>query len=236
MQFIPIKTKILQPPHDDLLIALTEAAAPIHNGDVLIVSSKVVAIHEGRCMLKEGVDKTALVAAEADVLIPTEYRPFPLTVTRHTFLSAAGIDDSNGNGYYVLLPQDCFASAERLYRWAIETYQVDQLGVIIVDSRSLPFRYGATGVALGWWGIAPLRSHIGTPDLFGRPFAYERSNIVDGLAAGATVVMGETNESTPLVVARGVPQLTFTTADTRAELLAPYVDDTFRILYERWLP
>ena len=235
MQFIPVKTTVLKPPQADLYTALEAATAPIQNGDVLIVSSKVVAIHEGRCVPIDSSDKATLVAGEADVLIPTEYRAFPLTITRHTFLSAAGIDESNGDGHFILLPEDCFASAERLHDWARAAYQVDDLGVIIVDSRSLPFRYGATGVALGWWGITPLCSHIGSPDLFGRPFAYERSNIVDGLAAGATVVMGETNECTPLVIARDVPHLMFTTADTRADLLAPYEDDTFRVLYERWL-
>lgn len=235
MQLIPIKTSILTPPKDDLLAALQNHVRELQNGDVLVISSKVVAIHEGRCVRADGVDKAALVASEADVIIPTTYRTHPLTIKNHTFLGAAGIDESNGNGHLILLPEDCFASAQALHAWCKATYGLQDFGVIISDSRSLPFRYGATGVALAWWGIAPLRSHIGSPDIFGRPFAYERSNVVDGLAAAATVVGGETDECIPLVIIRDVPDLVYTTSDTRSELLAPYENDTFRVLYERWL-
>ncbi len=87
MQFIPIKTSVLEPPQADLYKALQAATLPIQNSDVLIVSSKVVAIHEGRCIPVDSADKATLVAAEADVVIPTKYRAFPLTITRHTFLA-----------------------------------------------------------------------------------------------------------------------------------------------------
>jgi F420-0:gamma-glutamyl ligase len=155
----------------------------------------------------------------------------------HTFLGAAGIDESNGDGHYILLPKDPFASAHALHTFLCKAYRVERLGVIITDSRSLPFRYGASGVALAWWGIEPLEDHRGRLDLFGRAIEVERSNLVDGLAAGATVVAGEVNECIPMVVARDVPRLIFTTPDqnTRDHLFSPYKDDTFRILYERWL-
>lgn len=235
MQFIPIKTRILKPPKDDLLAVIKDSVTDIQNDDVILISSKVVAIHEGRCVASDEADKEALVVSEADFIIQTDYRTHPLTVTRHTFLGASGIDESNGNGYLILLPEDCFTSAQSLHEFFCTTYGVTNLGIIVTDSRSLPFRYGASGVALSWWGIEPLEDHIGKPDLFGREFKYERSNLVDGLAATATVVAGETNECIPLVIARNVPRLTFTTTDTRSHLLAPYSDDTFRVLYEKWL-
>lgn len=235
MQFIHIKTRIITPPQDDLLAVITDSVADVKNGDVILISSKVVSIHEGRCIEASEINKEAVVEQEADFIIPTDYRNHPLTVTRHTFLGAAGIDESNGNGYLVLLPEDCFASAEQLHKFFCITYGVTDIGVVITDSRSHPFRYGATGVALAWWGIEPLEDHIGKADLFGREFKYERSNIVDGLAAGATVVAGETDECIPIVIARNVPRLKFTTIDTSTHLLAPYADDTFRVLYEKWL-
>lgn len=232
MEFIAIKTRIVLPPEDDIFAVITESLNDVQEGDVLLISSKVVAIGEGRTVPAGAVDKTELVRAEADYLIPTDYRPFPLTIKNHTFLGAAGIDESNGNGYYILLPEDCFASAQRLYDFICATFQVKNLGVIITDSRSLPLRFGASGVALGWWGMRPLQSHIGEPDLFGRPFVYERSNIVDGIAAAANLVGGETDECTPLVIARGVPNLTFVSHNTRDELFSPYEEDTFRVLYK----
>jgi len=159
-------------------------------------------------------------------------------VIHNTFLSGAGIDESNGDGHYVLLPKDPFASAHALHAFICSTYDVQKLGVIITDSRSHPFRYGATGVALSWWGIEPLDDHRGRLDLFGREIQVERSNVVDGLAAGATVVAGEVDECIPVVIVRDVPRLTFTASDqnTRDHLFSPYKDDTFRVLYEKWLP
>lgn len=203
---------------------------------MLVVSSKVVAIHEGRCVPVTGSDKEALVAAEAQLVIPRPYWNRPLTVARHAFVGSAGIDQSNGDGHYVLLPEDVFASAKRLWEWLCTEYGLVQCGVIISDSASAPFRLGASGVALSWWGIEPLRAHQGRLDLFGRAIVAERSNLVDPIAAAATLVGGEVDESTPVVIARGVPNLVFTDRDTRTELLTPFSEDIFRVLYEHWLP
>lgn len=236
MELIPVKTRVLTPPQDDLLAVLVESLPPLQDGDVVLVSSKVVAIDEGRTVPIAGADKEELVAEEADFTITREYYRLPLTVTQHTFLGAAGVDESNGAGHYILLPEDSFASAQRLHEFLTTQSGVENLGVIITDSHSGPFRYGATGVALGWWGIVPLEDHRGRTDLFGRVIQYERSNLVDGLAAGATVVMGEVDEGVPVVIARGVPRLVFTNEDTRDQLFVPYREDLFRVLFERFLP
>ena len=231
MQFIPVKTKIFLPPQDDLFTEFGSSLPELQEGDVVLISSKVVAISEGRCVPIEDADKTTLVESEADYIIPTDYRPQPLTIKNNTFLGAAGIDESNGNGYYVLLPEDSFISAQKIHDFLLQKFSRTNLGVIITDSRSLPLRYGATGVALGWWGIAPLQDHIGSSDLFGRAFKYERSNIVDGIAAAANLVSGETDECMPIVIARGIPNLVFKDGNTKAELFSSIEDDTFRVLY-----
>jgi len=236
MEFIPVKTRILTPPQDDLYTVLDRSLPVLQEEDVVIVSSKVVAIHEGRCLSIDGSDKEALVKSETDFTIPRDYYRLPLTVTRHTFLGAAGVDESNGGGYYILLPEAPFASAHNLHAHLKEKFKLTNLGVIITDSHSGPFRYGATGVSLAWWGIEPLEDHRGRTDLFGRKIQYERSNLVDGLAAGATVVMGEVDEGVPVVIARGVPRLVCTEKNTRETLLVPYREDLFRVLYEKFLP
>ena len=232
MQFIPVKTKIFLPPQDDLWSELETSLPPLLEGDVVLISSKVVAISEGRCVPHDQVDKSKLVQSEADYSIETDYRPQPLTIKNNTFLGAAGIDESNGNGYLILLPKDSFVSAQKIHTFLCEKFLRKNIGVIITDSRSLPLRYGATGVALGWWGIAPLADHIGSKDLFGRAFKYERSNIVDGIAAASNLVSGETDECMPIVIARGIPNLVFKDGDTRTELFSPLEDDTFRVLYK----
>lgn len=236
MKFIPVTTPVLRPPQADLRAVLHGSLPTLVEGDVLVISSKVVAIHEGRCVPVVGSDKEALVAAEAQLIIPRPYWNRPLTVARHAFVGSAGIDQSNGDGHYVLLPEDVFASAKHLWEWLRSEYGLTQCGVIISDSASAPFRLGASGVALSWWGIEPLRAHQGRLDLFGRAIVAERSNLVDPIAAAATLVGGEVDESTPVVIARGVPNLVFTDSDTRAELLTSFSEDIFRVLYERWLP
>lgn len=235
MQIIPIKTSVLVPPKASLQDAILASSLSLQEGDVVAISSKVIAIDEGRCIDSKDKAKAAVYESEADLIIPRPYWKSPLTAVNHAFISAAGIDESNGDGYLVLLPRDPFASAKRLHAWLTETYGVEKLGVVVTDSHSVPFRYGAMGVAISWWGIEPLESHIGKEDIFGRTIQVERSNIVDGLAAAATVVMGETAEQQPIAVLREVPNLTFTRKDTKDHLFCPFEDDTFRVLYERWL-
>lgn len=235
MQLIPIKTSILKPPQDDLLPVLKKYLPALQEKDVLVISSKVVAISEGRTVRIGEANKQDLISEEADLIIPRPYWPSPLTVAHHTFLGASGIDESNGDGYYILLPEDIFASAERLQSWLRSEYKLKEIGVIITDSHSAPFRFGATGVALAWWGILPIEDCRGRADLFGRIIQFERSNLVDGLAGGANVLMGEVNECTPIVIVRDVPRLQYTQVNTREKLLVPFKDDTFRVLYERYL-
>lgn len=235
MQLLPVHTKKFHPPKDDLYAELKEHLDQFQSGDVVLISSKVVAISEGRCLPQEGTDKSAIVAEEADLIIDRPYWPSPITVAHHAFIGAAGVDESNGNGSLILLPEYPFMSAERICTFLRTHLCIEDIAVVITDSRSLPFRYGATGVAIGWWGMKPLLSHIGEEDLFGRPLQYERSNIVDGLAAAANVVMGEVAEQTPIVIARAVPKISFCASDTAADIMCPFHDDTFRVLYERFL-
>ena len=232
MQFIPVRTSILQPPQDDLFQALDRHLSDVRERDVVLGSSKVVAIHEGRCVRRSEVGKEELVLREADYLIRAPYRETPLTIKHHTFLGAAGIDESNGNGYYVLLPEDVFASAERMHTYLKKRFGLREVGVVITDSRSQPLRFGATGVALAFWGIVPLTDHVGKRDIFGREIQFERSNIVDGLAAGACVVSGEVAECQPVVIARQVPGLAFKEGNLEHLLMVDPAEDMFRVLYE----
>jgi F420-0:gamma-glutamyl ligase len=236
MEFIPIKTRVMQPPQDDLWAVLDESLKELKENDIVLISSKVVTIHQGRSIKIGEVEKTDLVTREADLIIPRDYYKFPLYVANHAFLGSAGIDESNGGGFYILPPENIFEFAKELHGYLLKKFSLDNLGIIITDSHSSPFRYGATGVALGWWGIEPVQDHRGRVDLFGREIRYERSNLVDGLAAGATVVSGEVDECLPIIVARGVPNVNYVNKNTRDQLLVPYKKDLFRVLYEKFLP
>ncbi len=235
MQILPIKTPVLQPPEDDLLAALTDSITDLQNGDVVAISSKVVAIDEGRCIPVEDIDKTVLVESMADITIPRDYWKSPLTIVHSAFIGTAGIDESNADGYYVLLPEKPVMSAKRIHAHLCATYGVSELGVTITDSHSIPLRRGAIGISIGFWGFVPIIDHVGEQDLFGRELKIEVSNLVDGLAAAANVVMGETDAAQPVAILRDVPNITFSTQNHHTDVYIKPAEDTFRVLYERFI-
>lgn len=236
MQILPIKTRVLQPPQDDLFAVLDESLPTIKDGDVLAVSSKVVAIAEGNCISAEEADKRAIVEQEADALIPRDdYWPTPLTIKHNAFISAAGVDASNANGHYVLLPKEPFSSAATIRNYLKQKFNLTNIGVVITDSHSMPLRRGAMGISIGYAGINPLKSLVGEKDLFGRSFKVEVANVVDAVAAAATLVMGEGSESQPLVILRDVPELSFIDTTDSGEHFVPPAEDIFRVLYRDYL-
>ena len=208
MEVIPITIQKIVPPQDDVLTRILAAAWKPKDGDILCISSKVIAIHEGECV--EGGDrakKEALARELADLHVELAYggtRRALFTITKGVLIRTAGIDESNGNGYFVLWPQDPHASAKYFKRAIEKKYGVKLQGVIVTDSYSVPLRRGAIGFALGWSGINPIKDYRGTKDVFGRKLKVTVANVVDAIAASATLVMGESGASTPLCVVRGI--------------------------------
>jgi F420-0:gamma-glutamyl ligase len=89
-------------------------------------------------------------------------------------------------------------------------YQVKNIGVIIVDSHTVPLRRGVMGIGLGYYGFIPIRDYRGTRDLFGRKFKMSTVDLVDSLATAAMLEMGEGAERTPLALIEEVPFVQFT--------------------------
>jgi F420-0:gamma-glutamyl ligase len=229
MHYIPIKTRRLNPPQDDVYAVLRESLTDLQEGDVVLVTSKIVAIHQGRCVPTDQVDKKALVKAEAEYSIEghQKFNYSPLAIKHNALFYAAGIDESNADNHYILLPHEPFVEAEKIWSFVREQSGVENLGIIITDSHSIPLRSGSIGTSIAWWGIDPCESHKGKKDLFGRPLAFSTTNIVDCLAAGGGAVSGESSESTPLIIVRDVPNLTFTDQDTREQLFRSGEDDIY---------
>lgn len=211
MQVTAYRLRALKAPKDSLKEAITASALKLKEGDIVAISSKVVSIGEGRCVLVGSVDKERLVKSEADwYLKPRASRWRRIfTIARGALIGSSGIDESNGSGHYVLFPENPFRSARELRAWLRKTYQIQKLGVIVTDSTSLPLRRGAVGFALSWDGIDPLRDYRGTKDLFGRTIEIEMANLIDSLAAAAVLEMGEGGEQTPVAVIRNAKNIVF---------------------------
>ena len=231
MKLIPIKTRTFTPPQDNLYVILDESLHGVEERDIVLVTSKVVSIHEGRCVHMDSSEKSELVIQEADYLYSPEGRAHPITIVHHALILSAGIDESNGYGYHILLPEKPYESAREIHTYLQNRFKLRDVGVIVTDSHSLPFRYGAMSVSIGHYGFNPVESHIGKPDLFGRVMQYSKTNLVDALAASATLVSGECAEAQPVVIARDVPNIIFTMEDTQKELCVPLEEDIYRALF-----
>lgn len=231
MKFTAIRTRVLQPPKDDLYVVLDESLPHLQERDVLFITSKIAAIHQGRCVPMNAIaNKDELIAKEADRHLPRALTPGGLTVLTvkgSTLLPAAGIDESNGNGYYVLWPTTPNEFAAEVCFYLKKKYSLRDLGIVLTDSHCVPLRRGVVGVAIGFSGFRPVRSNIGQPDIFGRPLKVTTINVVDALAASAVLLMGESNEQTPLVLARDIHHLEFTDENCTSDLYIPTDQDLY---------
>lgn len=240
MRVTPIKIPIRKAPKDSLYDALRSSSLKLKDGDVVCVSSKIVSIDEGACILLAHTDRNRLIEEESDWYYKasktSRWRTL-FTISRGVMVGGAGVDESNGNGYYVQYPKDPFKSAKRIRQWCMKEYGLTQLAVIITDSTTTPLRRGAIGFALAWDGMDPLRDYRGTKDLFGRNFVIELANLVDALAASAVFVMGEGKEQTPVAVIEDAKGVVFKNRSRGSDqLMVIPEDDIFAPLFwnKKW--
>lgn len=234
MQVKPVKTRIFRE-GENLADFIVEHLPKLKEDSILVVTSKIVALAEKRAIAIEN-EKTRedVIKRESDFAIPTRYTW--LTLTQGLLMASAGVDESNADGKLILLPKDSFKSAALLRRELLKRYRLKRLGVLITDSRVLPLRQGAVGVAMGYAGFRGIQDYRGTKDIFGRIMKISRSNIPDGLASAAVLVMGEGDERRPLALVEGLP-VEFTERVQRKELMIPPEHDMYRPFFEKikWL-
>lgn len=214
MQLRAIKTTLVKP-NDDLEVFLNTHILELTERSIVSVTSKVVALCEGQVVPKrtgERAEKHQIVRQEAEKYLDPSGSKYNLMLTVKSGVLAinAGVDESNvESGYYVLLPENAFLSAERIWRWGLKRFKLKEFGVIITDSRTIPLKWGILGTALGYCGFVGLRSEIGKPDLYGRPMEMTQVNNAESLAVASVYIGGETAEAQPLVVITDLPQIDF---------------------------
>lgn len=192
----------------------------LKDGDVLVISSKFVAISEGRVIRLAGVKPGArakglaskyhmdprlceLVVRESDGVIGG-IPGFLLAIKDGLLAPNAGIDKSNvKHGAVVLYPRRPDVSARRI-REALKFSRGVAVGVVICDSRLSPTRRGTTGVAVAASGIEAIVDMRGRSDLFGNVLKVTAQGVADDLSSAAEVLMGESDEATPIVLVRGL--------------------------------
>jgi F420-0:gamma-glutamyl ligase len=215
-----IKTGKILPGSGTIFDVLDKSIKNLKEGSIVAITSKIVAICEGRTVPLNLADKEELIIQESDYYLPKKKGSHGhRTIAEHTLVSGAGIDESNAGGNYVLLPKDPQKSANEIRAYLVNKLGFKTLGVVITDSVSTPLRLGASGIAMGWSGFEALKNYRGTPDLFGRKFKTSRADIAGGLAAAAVLVMGEGSEQTPIAIIQNVPFIKFQSRNPTKEEL-----------------
>ncbi|MEV7229430.1 coenzyme F420-0:L-glutamate ligase [Polymorphospora sp. NPDC051019] len=195
-------------PGDDLAALIARAAPWLRDGDVLVVTSKIISKAEGR-LVDVPVDGPERETAREEVLTAETARvvarrgPTRIVQTHHGFvMAAAGIDASNVDASrLVLLPKDPDASARSLRAALRERHDVD-VAVVVSDTMGRPWRNGLTDVALGAAGIGPIRDHRGETDPYGNELQLTQMAVVDELAGAGELVKGKCDQ-VPVAVVRG---------------------------------
>jgi coenzyme F420-0:L-glutamate ligase/coenzyme F420-1:gamma-L-glutamate ligase len=193
---------------DDLATLIATAAPWLHDGDVLVVTSKIVSKAEGR-LVDVPADGPERLSARDEVLAAETARVVAsrgatrIVQTHHGFVMAsAGIDASNvDKTRLVLLPTDPDASARTLRAALRQRYGVD-VAVIISDTMGRPWRNGLTDVALGVAGMAAIRDHRGEVDPYGNELQLTEMAVVDELAGAGELIKGKCDQ-VPVAVVRG---------------------------------
>ncbi len=231
IEFFGVQTPLINTANKDIgnmiIEALNSNKIELQDEDIIIIASKIISIIEGCQFPLKSITyvrpeaKTAartagldprfveVVFQEADVVLGAV--PGAVLALRNDVLQAnAGVDQSNagGNEFLIVLPRDSIRTAERIRR-EINAKTGKKIGIIIADSKTHPLRRGTSGFALAVSGFIPIIDDRGKLDLYGRLMKITSRAIADNLVSGAEILMGETNQRVPVVLARGCKEITF---------------------------
>ncbi|MBV9660169.1 MAG: coenzyme F420-0:L-glutamate ligase [Acidimicrobiales bacterium] len=229
ISLIPVQGMPEIHPGDDLGRLIAERTE-LRDGDVVVVTQKVVSKAEGRLIQVDPDDPLshkAVVEQEA-VRILRRRGDLIMTETSHGFVCAnSGVDLSNmERGWAALLPLDPDRSARRI-RDSLRARAAVAVGVVVSDTFGRTWRVGVTDVAIGTAGVAAVVDLRGGVDGLGRVLEVTQVCVADELASAAELVMGK-SAGVPAAVVRGVDPAWLRESSVRTEVVRPYREDLFR--------
>jgi coenzyme F420-0:L-glutamate ligase/coenzyme F420-1:gamma-L-glutamate ligase len=231
VQLIPV-TGMPEIREGDVLadLVVEHLPVPLLDGDVVVVTQKVVSKAEGRIVEVDPDDPTShkAVVEEQSVRILRRRGELIMSETIHGFVCAnAGVDLSNvRRGQAALLPLDSDRSARRL-RDRLRARLGVSVGVIVSDTFGRPWRKGVTDVAIGCAGVAGVVDLRGTQDALGRTLMVTEVCVADEIAAAAELVMGK-DRAVPVAIVRGVDPSWLREGSVASEIVRPHAEDLFR--------
>jgi coenzyme F420-0:L-glutamate ligase / coenzyme F420-1:gamma-L-glutamate ligase len=214
---------------DDLALLIAAAYNGLRDGDVVVVTSKVVSKAEGRVVAGAHGQRDALIETES-VRTVAQRGALRIVETKHGLvLAAAGIDESNTvPGSLVLLPDDPDASARSIRRGLLQRLGVS-VGVVVSDTLGRPWRVGQTDAAIGAAGLRVTDDLRGSSDAYGNALEVTERAVADEIAAAAELAMGKTS-GLPFAVVRGLERyVTVDDGQGARALVRAAADDLFPI-------
>jgi len=224
MELFSIKLPLIKenaPLLDIIINNIKKSSKSLKEGDVIVIAEKVIATSQGRVVKLSEVDKISekaeklakkydmderyveLILREASMILGG-MRHVILVKVNNFLIANAGIDQSNaGPNSVVLLPKNLNDVVWSYWRELRKEFNINNLGIIISDSRVQPLRKGTIGIAIATAGFEPIEDLRGQPDLFGRPLEITMRAIADDLTSTAQFLLSEADKQTPVVIIRG---------------------------------
>ncbi|MCU4185699.1 coenzyme F420-0:L-glutamate ligase [Acidiferrimicrobium sp. IK] len=217
-------------PGDRIADLIAASDAVLLDGDVVVVTQKVVSKAEGRLAPVDASDPVGhkQLVLDESVRVLRRRGDLLLTETRHGFICAnAGVDLSNvERGWAALLPLDSDRSARRI-RDGLRARTGREVGVIVSDTFGRTWRRGVTDVAIGTAGVAAVVDLRGSTDALGRELKVTEVCVADEIAAAAELVMGKAT-AVPVAIVRGVDPSWMRDSSVRDEIVRAPAEDLFR--------
>lgn len=231
----PIKTDLVKK-GDNLFEVISKNVKSLSEESVLMVTSKIISVCEGRMIKKiseEKKEKHDIVKKEADLYLdPTESKyDIMLTVKNNVLAVNAGIDESNADDHFILWPKNIQNKTNQIWKFLRDRYKLNKVGVIVTDSKTFPLKWGIVGTSISSCGFKGLFDYRGKKDIFGRVLKMSQINIAEALAVSAVFEMGEADEKIPLCVITNIPKIEFQdrvpTKKELKDLLIDIKDDVY---------
>ena len=224
MELFAIKLPLIKAKTDLIHVVIDnikKTIGSLKEGDIIVIAEKVIATSQGRVIRLSEVRTISdeakrlskqydmderyvqLILNEASMILGGMTHVI-LTKVNDFLIANAGIDQSNaGAGNVVLLPKDLKEMVWKYWGEIKDKFKVNNLGIIIADSRVQPLRKGTIGIAIATAGFEPIEDLRGKPDLFNRPLEITMRAIADDLASAAQFLLSEADKQTPVVIIRG---------------------------------
>lgn len=233
MEITGVQTPTITQDDNLFEVFCTSLKTDLPEKSVVIITSKVVSVPEGSIFSFSTEEEFQQKIEEESNIVFGKNGDFFLTEKDGIMMPNAGIDKSNSQiGTALLLPKNPQKSADDFRKKLQEKYALKEIGVVICDSRVIPFRKGISGMALAWSGFVGVSDERGKKDLFGRELEVSQMAVADNLSTTAQLFFGQANERVPFAVCYNAPVEFTNVQQNPRDAVISLEEDLFRSIFK----